>query len=201
MRRKLIPYTMPDGRRPAGRFSVILSAVLAVAVVVLGGLNVYQYSAMKELKEQTSKAQHQASVHIPVAVPMNTDQSSSPQYQAMITVLQTVAPSIEYKLRLEDIYASNAYIVSNDGTKLYHLYECPYYDHSNEFMILSTNYAESLGYHPCPKCVASDSEVFLESYAHYRAISDLIDLIYNGTESDWMALGTSLQPSNSQRNF
>ena len=190
MRRKLISYTMPDGRRPAGRFSVILSAVLAVAVVVLGGLNVYQYSAMKELKEQTSKAQHQASVHIPVAVPTNADQSSSPQYQAMITVLQTVAPSIEYKLRLEDIYASNAYIVSNDGTKLYHLYECPYYDHSN--------YAESLGYRPCPKCVASDSEVFLESYAHYRAISDLIDLIYNGTESDWMTLGASLQSSDSQ---
>ena len=198
MRRKLIPYTMPDGRRPAGRFSVILSAVLAVAVVVLGGLNVYQYSAMKELSERSSSVERQAPAQIPVAVPTNADPSSSPQYQAMITVLKTVAPSIEYKLHLEDVYASNAYIVSHDGTNLYHRYECPYYDHSNEFMILSTNYAESLGYHPCPKCVASDSEVFLESYAHYRAISDLIDLIYNGTESDWMTLGASLQSSDSQ---
>lgn len=201
MRRKLIPYTMPDGRRPAGRFSVILSAVLAVAVVALGGLNVYQYSAMKEPSERSSSVEHQAPAQIPVVVPTNAGPSSSPQYQAMITVLKAVAPSIEYKLHLEDVYASNAYIVSHDGTKLYHRYECPYYDHSNEFMILSTNYAESLGYRPCSKCVASDSEVFLESYAHYRAISDLIDLIYNGTESDWLSLGTSLQSPNSQRNL
>ena len=198
MRRKLIPYTMPDDRQPAGRFSVILSAVLAVAVVVLGGLNVYQYSAMKELSEQSSSMEHQAPAQIPVAVPTNADPSSSPQYQAMITVLKTVAPSIEYLAHESDVYHSNAFFVPNDGTKFYHRFECPYYDHSVGFFVYNSANAEGNGYSPCPLCVDEDSAVCKDSFSHYNAVSDLIDLIYNGTESDWMTLGVSLQSSNSQ---
>lgn len=198
MRRKLIPYTMPDDRQPTGRFPVILSTVLAVAVVVLGGLNIYQYSAMQELSEQASGAWHQAPVQTPVAVPTNADQSSSPQYQAMITVLKTVAPSIEYMAHEADIYHSNAFFVPNDGTTFYHRFECPYYDHSVGFFVYNSANAEVNGYSPCPLCVDENSAVCKDSFLHYNAVSDLVGLIYNGTESDWMTLSASLQSSNSQ---
>ncbi len=196
--RKLVPYTMPDGSRPASRLPVILSAVLAVAVVVLLALNVYQYSASKELGERVSEIERRASAQIPSAVPINVEQSSSPQYQAMIAVLRHYAPSIEYKLRLEDVYSSNAFFIPRDNSMLYHIYVCPYYDHSVDYKIMNKNYAESLGYLPCPKCIGPDSAAFNASYSQYRAVSDLIDLIYNGTESDWIALGASLQSSDSQ---
>ena len=195
--RKLVPYTMPDGSRPASRLPVILSAVLAVAVVALLALNVYQYAAGAELRKQVYDLEAQMPAPQMLA-PLAAGPDDSATFKAVDAVLNNYAPSIEYILMLEDVMNSNSYVVPNDGTMLYHRYGCPYFDYSIEFYIFNRNYAESHGYLPCSKCVGHDTAVFSNIMYHYSSIRDLLDLIHYGTESDWTALGASLQSSNTQ---
>lgn len=195
--RKLVPYAMPDGSRPASRLPVILSAVLAVAVVALLALNVYQYAAGAELRKQVDDLEAQTPAPQMLA-PLAAGPDDSATFKAVDAVLNNYAPSIEFIVQQMDILNSNARIAPDDGTMLYHRYGCPYFDSSKRFYVFNPEYAESRGYLPCSKCVGHDTAVFSNISFHYSSVQDLLDLIHYGTESDWMALGASLQSSNTQ---
>ena len=166
MRRKLIPYTMPDGRRPAGRFSVILSAVLAVAVVVLGGLNVYQYSAMKELREQLSdKSKSFDELQVKYS-------DTSDQVIDMKNILVEKKEAAQRVASLAGICDAYVRFVS-EGSNYYHRLGCPNLN-LERFYAFNLVAAEKFGYVPCPECSSSSSEIAQE-------ISDDISKIYNLT--------------------
>lgn len=166
MRRKLISYTMPDGRRPAGRFSVILSAVLAVVVVVLGGLNVYQYSAMKELREQLSdKSKSFDELQVKYS-------DTSDQVIDMKNILVEKKEAAQRVASLAGICDAYVRFVS-EGSNYYHRLGCPNLN-LERFYAFNLVAAEKFGYVPCPECSSSSSEIAQE-------ISDDISKIYNLT--------------------
>lgn len=192
--RKLVPYAMPDGSRPASRLPVILSAVLAVAVVALLALNVYQYAAGAELRKQVDDLEAQTPAPQMLA-PLAVGPDDSATFKAVDAVLNIYAPSIEYVLTLSDIMYANSYVVPLDGTMLYHRFGCPYFDSSNNHYVLNLNYAEELGYLPCSKCVSPESAAYQSVAYYHSSVQSLLNLILYGTETDWMQRAASLQPA------
>lgn len=190
--RKLVPYTMPDGSRPASRLPVILSAVLAVAVVALLALNVYQYAAGAELRKQVDDLEAQTTAPQMLA-PLAAGPNDSAAYKAMDVILNSYAPSIWYILDQMEFLSSYARVVPYDGTMLYHRYGCPYCD-TTEFVVHNVNYLDSNGYFPCDKCEPSDSATYNTILYHYIAVNELLNLIEYGTEASWLQLAANSMP-------
>lgn len=191
--RKLIPYTMPDGSRPASRLPIILSAMLAVAVVALLALNVYQYAAGAELQKRVDDLEAQTPAPQMLA-PLAAGPNDSAAFKAVDTVLNSYVSSINSTLDQVIFLASYARVISNDGTRFYHRYGCPYCS-TDEFVIYSIGNAQKDGYSPCPTCSSPDSAVAKKIQADIDSMCNLLDLIQNGTESSWVRRAASLQPA------
>ena len=191
--RKLVPYTMPDGSRPASRLPVILSAVLAVAVVALLALNVYQYAAGAELRKQVYDLEAQMPAPQMLA-PLAAGPNDSEAYKAMDAILNSYAPSIWYILDQMEFLSSYARVVPTDGTMTYHRYGCPNCD-TTEFVIHNVNYLESHGYLPCSRCESTDSATYNVILYHYGSVKEFLNLIEYGTEASWLQLATNSMPA------
>lgn len=176
-------------RRPCSKTIVFLSAT----VVVLLALNVYQYAARASLRAQLQASSPQPSTPAQVIPLASIDETNSPQYDAMIAVLKDVGPSIELLLYDYDAYYSNAFFASFSGGKFYHRHSCSAYDESAPYYIMNENLAESEGFSPCPLCIPSDSTEFQSNFnICYWPVSNLLNLIKYGSETDWMEAGTAL---------
>ena len=180
--RKLVPYTMPDGSRPASRLPVILSAVLAVAVVALLALNVYQYAAGAELKAEYNSIQSQLS---------EKDHTIS-ELQARISdktneiiEMKDVLVRKEDAARFISLYAlffdSSARIVPA-GSDVYHRYGCPELDISKGFFIFNIEFADGTDRHPCPEC-ASENSIPAQNFDYY--CSEVYNFTYLLTEDEF----------------
>lgn len=175
--------------RPVSRVTVLLS----LAVAVLLALNVYQYAAGSSLRAQLQASSPQPSAPVQVVPLASIDETNSPQYDAMIAVLKNAGPSIELLLHDYDTYYSNAFFASFGGGKFYHRYSCSAYDESTPHYIMNKNLAESEGFSPCPLCIPSDSTEFQINFdICYSPVSNLLNLIKYGSESDWMEAGAAL---------
>lgn len=175
--------------RPGFKTTFFLSA----AVAVLLALNVYQYAAGASLRAQVKSSAPSSPVSAQVISLANIEETNSPQFDAMIAVLKDAGPSMEQLLYLIDVYCSNAFFAPSDGSRLYHCYFCSDYDLTAPHLIMNKNFAESEGYSPCPKCIGPDSFAFEAFfYGCCYPVSNLLDLIQYGSESDWMEAGAAL---------
>lgn len=185
MRRKLIPYTMPDGRRPAGRFSVILSAVLAVAVIVLGGLNVYQYfSVSAQAKKLKEVEQSLSSAKANYAV-------SSRSLDDITAVLNSQVDQLENVTSVAGLlYLSVRYVP--EGSNVYHRYNCPNLEGASRYYIMNPELASSLGYVPCAECEDINSQPCQEFVKKTTSILDLANLIQKDDFFAWHVYAESV---------
>ena len=175
--------------RPGSKTTFFLSATVAVLLA----LNVYQYAAGASLRAQVKSSVPSSPVSAQVIPLANIEETNSPQFDAMITVLRDAGPSIERLLYYSDIYCSNAFFVPSDGSRLYHCYFCPDYDLTAPHRIMNENFAEAEGYSACPTCIGPGSFAF-EAFFYdcCYPVSNLLDLIQYGSESDWMEAGAAL---------
>lgn len=77
------------------------------------------------------------------------DQQSITTLQSSVTDLTAQLAATQEKSTFFDTYAG---ITPDDGTKLYHTYQCTHFDHSLSFAIYNVTAAKSAGYSPCPYC-------------------------------------------------
>ena len=181
--RKLVPYTMPDGSRPASRLPVILSAVLAVAVVVLLALNVYQYNTVSDLEAQLyTQGQELTNVKADLT-------KAEHDINSMRDALLYEADSIEYMAHYGSFSYSLMYVAPNDWTGLYHRINCPILNSSTDWLltgsVLDEESAESRGLTACPLCDDTSSLSFQELAKHSNSVFDFVDLVRNGNDTEW----------------
>lgn len=187
--RKILQSIASRFRRPRSKTTVLLS----LAVAVLLALNVYQYAAGASLRAQLQASSPQPSMPAQVIPLASIDETNSPQYDAMIKVLRAAAPAIEYMRYETEVYYHNSFIVPTDASSLFHREDCPYYDHTDTFYFYNRSNAEYRGYLPCPKCISEDSAVYNAYKVTDTAVSVILNMIYNSTESDWMEVAAELQ--------
>lgn len=169
--------------------------LLSISVAVLLALNVYQYISGASLRAQIKKSALPSSAPAQSISFANIEETNSPQFDAIITVLRTAAPAIEYMQHETEIYYHNSFIVPTDASSLFHREDCPYYDHADTFYCYNRNNAEYHGYLPCPKCISEDSAVYTLYKVRDNSVSIILDMIYNATESDWIEVAAELQSS------
>lgn len=189
--RKLVPYTMPDGSRPASRLPVILSAVLAVVVVVLLALNVYQYNTVSGLESQLyTQGQELSNVKADL-----TD--AEYDIESMQAVMLDEADSISYLATCASLSHFLVRFVPDDGSGLYHRINCPVLDLSRGW-VLNEEAAEDQGFRPCPICNSADTAVYQDFTQKTNSVFDFVDLIQNGDDRDWYIRGSIDRARNSQ---
>lgn len=181
--RKLVPYTMPDGSRPASRLPVILSAVLAVAVVALLVLNIYQYNTVSDLESQLY-TQRQELTNVKADLTKAEHDISS-----MKDALLYEADSIEYMAHYGTFSYSLMRVAPNDWTGLYHRINCSILNSSTDWLltgsILDEESAESRGLTACPLCDDTNSLSFQELSKNSNSVFNFVDLVRSGDDMAW----------------
>lgn len=196
--RKLVPYAMPDGSRPASRLPVILSAVLAVAVVALLALNVYQYNTVSDLESQLYTQGQE------LATAKSDLNDAEYDIESMKAVMLNEADSIEYMAHYGAFSYTLMRVAPNDQTGLYHRINCSILNSSTDWLIngsiLDAEAAESRGLTACPLCDDTSSLSFQELAKHSNSVFDFVDLIRNGDDRDWYIYGSLARNSLNSNN-
>lgn len=128
---------------------VFLYTVLILVILLLAGVNVYQYiqcqNDIRELertiKVQSGLMQNQKNL-------IEIKESRIDILEENISDLTWENTMMSWKIEFYDEYVV---FVSNDGTVLYHKYGCSDFDRSY-FWAYNTEAAKNRGYNPCPKC-------------------------------------------------
>lgn len=191
--RKLVPYAMPDGSRPASRLPVILSAVLAVAVVALLALNVYQYNTVSDLESQLYTQGQE------LATAKSDLNDAEYDIESMKAVMLNEADSISYLTTCASLSHFLVRFVPDDGSGLYHRINCPVSDLSRGW-ILNEEAAEDQGFRSCPICNGTDTAVYQDFTQKTNSVFDFVDLIQNGDDRDWYIYGSLARNSLSSNN-
>lgn len=179
--RKLVPYTMPDGSRPASRLPVILSAVLAVAVVALLALNVYQYNTVSDLESQLySQRQELTNVKADLT-------KAEHDIASMKDALLYEADSIEYIANHGTTAYNRARIVPDDGSGLFHRINCISLDPLELVLspVLDRQTAQDLSFSPCPLCDDVNSLAFQDYAKNSNSVFDFVDRVRNADDQEW----------------
>lgn len=163
--------------------SRILVGLLTAALVVSGAFNAYQYSVGASLHAQVDDLEAQL------------DQKTSDyayvqsQIDSMKSVLYYEAGSIEYIAHQASMALIRARIVSSD--EVYHRINCPLLSESELVLapVIDESFANSSGFSPCFFCNSSDSLAFQQYCENSNSVFDFIDLIRNGSDTDWYIQG------------
>jgi hypothetical protein len=118
------------------KMALILAGVL---LVVLAGLNILQLTATATLKADYA-----------------TLESDMYEKNEAITSLQAEKSTLEDELydaeQKSDFLDDNIALVPDDGTNLYHTYDCIYFTRSSGYWAYNTENAIWQGYYACPYC-------------------------------------------------
>ncbi len=129
-----------------GTLAAVLIGVGVWLVLTLGKVS----SVNAELASKDSTiAELQQSVNSLTSAKQQ-DASTITSLQSNVTTLQGQVTTMQVKSDFFDDYA--AIIIPDDGTKLYHTYDCTHYDHDKSFLIYNVSLAKNQGYSPCSYC-------------------------------------------------
>ncbi len=131
-------------------------AIIGTLAVALIGVGVWLFitlgkvsSASADLALKESKITELQQSVDSLNVAKAQDQQSITTLQASVADLTAQLTATQEKSTFFDTYAG---IMPDDGTKLYHTYQCTHYDHSLSFNIYNITAAKDAGYSPCPFC-------------------------------------------------
>ena len=192
--RKLVPYTMPDGSRPASRLPAILSAVLAVAVVVLLALNVYQYNTVSDLEAQLYTQGQE------LATAKSDNNDLSVRLDNIMVVLENDTDELDYILQQAAFAYLSVRVVPNSEDNTYHRLNCPILEGMDRFYVFNPELANKLGYSPCIECESLNSSPAQEFQSNITSIRDLADLIRNGDDKSWYIARSATRAEEWNRN-
>jgi len=135
------------------RVKVIIPALLAVLVVGLVGLNIFQYiiyqdkvEVVEQLKDSLTEKEQTISDQAETISKQETKISDLRDEAADLRGKNSVA---NYGL---NFYKNYAAIIPANGTKRYHNFGCVDTISLGYFRIYDTAAANDMGYRPCPKC-------------------------------------------------
>lgn len=138
---------------------VVLFALLLCSV----GLNVYFYAERTELQAKEAAATEQARTLgykvTGLEEKLGAAEDRADYYKEEISA---------YEERL-DFYDEHVVFVEDDGSSLYHTYDCYRFD-KDSFFAFNTEYAEDQGYSPCEKCSSLQAK-FTQNYLEIQEIS------------------------------
>ena len=170
--------------------SRLLVGLLAVALVVSGAFNAYQYSVGASLHAQIDNLESQLDQKTSDYAKLQTDYADmQSQIDSMKSVLYYEAGSIEYIAHQASMALIRARIVSSD--EVYHRINCPLLSESELVLapVIDESFANSSGLSPCFFCNSRDSLAFQQYCENSNSVFDFIELIRNGSDTDWYIQG------------
>ena len=124
--------------------------VLSFSIAALFGLNVFQFITFQEETQRLERI---------ISYREDTIAEKEHTIEVFSETIDTLRAKLDNyeinnfsdyrKLKFYDEYIA---LVTKDGTKKYHKYECEDYNKSSTFWAYNISAAESRGYYPCPKC-------------------------------------------------
>lgn len=131
---------------------VLVSVLAALIIVLLAGLNVYQYLTIRDNSSEIKQLDLTVDdLRDRLDTALKRVQSLNGKIDSLNGENEELA-SEKWQMYFElYFYKCNAAIVPDDGTRLYHTYSCELLDLSS-YWIYNVENAEYLGYSACPKC-------------------------------------------------
>lgn len=141
-------------------WKAICLVVLLVLLICSVGLNVYFYAERTALQEKEAAAAEQTKKLENEILSLKHKLGAA---EERADYFNEENSAYEEKM---DFYDEHVVFVEDDGTMLYHTYDCYRFDKDN-FFAFNVEYAEDQGYSPCEKCSSLDAK-FTDEYLDLR---------------------------------